>query len=67
MNAVVLNCNERNYTVRTSRIPKCETGFFVGELSRHRDEKQEFQRKKGNILAALGTAPAKIELDLKGR
>ena len=66
MNAVVLNCNERNYTVCTSQIAKCETVFFGGELSRHPDEKQEFQRKKGKCTGRE-TAPAKIELDLKGR
>ena len=37
-----------------------------GELSRHPDEKQEFQDKKRE-MAALETAAAKIELDLKGR
>ena len=70
MNAVVLNCNERNYTVRTSRIAKCETVFFGGELSRHPDEKQEFQRKKGKYTGSIGNSSrenrARFERTLSG-
>ena len=44
---------------------KCESMIFFGELSRHPDEKQEFQKKKMEI-AALETAAAKIELDFIG-
>ena len=61
------NCHERNHTVRTCRMAKCESVFFCGELSRHPDEKQEFQpEEKKREIAALEMAAAKIELDLKG-
>lgn len=40
--------------------------YFCREFSRHPDEKQKFQDKKREI-AALETAAAKTELDLKGR
>lgn len=41
------NCHKRNHTVRTCRMAKCESVFFCGELSRHPDEKKEFQDNKG--------------------
>ena len=46
-------------------MAKCESMFFFEELSRHPDEKQEFQKTKRET-EALETAAAKIELDLKG-
>lgn len=47
-------------------MAKCESVYFCRELSRHPDEKQKFQDKNSEI-AALKTAAAKTELDLKGR
>ena len=47
-------------------MEKCESVYFCRELSRHPDEKQKFQDKNSEI-AALKTAAAKTELDLKGR
>ena len=54
------NCHTRNHTVHSCKMEKCLSAFHCGDLTKHYDEKAQFQEKKKEI-SKLKTKLAKLE------
>lgn len=60
------NCHQKFHTVRSCVGEKCESAFLCGDLSKHPDQKLDFQEKKCAITT-LETSIKKISQELEAR
>ncbi|CAB4040533.1 Hypothetical predicted protein [Paramuricea clavata] len=60
------HCHQRNHTVRSCKENKCESSLLCGLLSKHPDEKKQFDEKK-RAVAARETSLKKLQQELTSR
>ena len=60
------NCHQRNHTVRSCKEYKCDSSYVCGMLSKHPDEKKQFDERKRSIFA-LETSLKKLQQELASR
>jgi hypothetical protein len=60
------HCHKRNHTIRSCKENKCDSSFVCGMLSKHPEEKKQFDERKRSI-SALETSLKKLQQELASR
>jgi hypothetical protein len=60
------HCHQRNHTVRSSKENKCKSSLLCGLLSKHPDEKKQFDGKKRAVVAREASLK-KLQQELTSR